>query len=186
VVAPAGFKVFSSDKDQFALAIPQSMDDVDLSRGDIDQILDDLEKNNPNFASAGPQVRQVLASGGKLFAIDSSTVASTGFADNINLIAVPGENDVTDPAAQSSIRQQLEAIPATDLVFNSGDVNGRPVLTVSYTATINGGDGQPHTIFGKQSYTSAGGKTWVFTYTTGAPDTAGTFDTMVSTFDVNE
>src|SRR3954469_2126688 len=79
--APSGFKVFQSDEDQFAIVIPAGMDDVDLTRGDIDQILDDLEKNNPNFANVGPQVRQVLSSGGKLFAIDQASAAATGFAD---------------------------------------------------------------------------------------------------------
>src|SRR3954454_12647084 len=73
--APSGFKVFKSDEDQFAIVIPTGMDDVDLTRGDIDQILDDLEKNNPNFANVGPQVRQVLSSGGKMFAIDQSSAA---------------------------------------------------------------------------------------------------------------
>src|SRR4051812_40500844 len=114
IEAPSGFKVFQSEEDQFAIAIPQGMDDVDLSRGDIDQILNELESNNPNFASVGPQVRSVLASGGKLFAIDSSTAASTGFADNVNLIAVAGNTDVSNPSVESQIRQQLSAIPAND------------------------------------------------------------------------
>jgi hypothetical protein len=178
--------VFKSDEDQFAIVIPQGMDDVDLTRGDIDQILNQLEANNPSFASVGPQVRSVLASGGKLFAIDSSTAATTGFADNVNLIAVAGESDVTNPSVESQIRTQLEGIPANDLVFNSGDVNGRPVLSASYTATVNGADGQPRTVFGRQAYFSADGKTWVLTYTTGAEDTSDTLGTMVQSFTVND
>lgn len=182
--APAGFQVFSNDDDRFAVAIPSSMEVIDLTAADVETIIQSLSETNPAFADLGPQIRSALAAGGKLFALDQASSGS-GFTDNINLITTPGFGDVTDPSIQSGIESQLTSIGATNVTFDTVEANGRDILTASYEVTVNGADGTPRTVFGRQAYISADGLLWVFTLSTSAPDTR-VFDVLVDTFDVNE
>jgi hypothetical protein len=184
VEAPNGFQVFSNDEEQFALALPESMEVIDLSASDVDSIIDNLTSANPSLAALGPQIRAAVAQGGKLFAIDQSK-AGSGFADNINIIASPGEVDVTNAGARSQLEQQLGSIGGTNIQFDTTNEHGRDILTVSYEATVNTADGTPKTFFGRQAYVPAAGQLWVITLSTGEKDTT-VFDTVVRTFDVNE
>jgi hypothetical protein len=161
------------------------MEVIDLTAGDIDQIIQTLSATNPALEQLGPQIRSVLASGGKLFAIDSSGAATTGFSDNINVIATIGSGSVTGSAVQSQMEQQLTSIGATDITFEVLTIHGRDILTSSYSAVVNKADGTPTTFFGRQALVPAAGHTWIITYSTGAPDD-GTFDTVIRSFDVTE
>jgi hypothetical protein len=148
VVAPSGFKVFSNDKDAFALAIPQTMEAIDLTGGDLDRLIQSLADSNPEIGKLGPQIKSVFASGGKLFAIDSGSAAATGFADNVNIIATTGPSDVTNAAVRSQVQSQLESVGGLNVTFQTVTANGRKILTTSYELPITNADGTATTIFG--------------------------------------
>jgi hypothetical protein len=174
--------VFSNDQDKFAVAIPSSLQILDLTSGDIDQLIQQLGANNPALQKLGPQIKQIFASGGKLFAIDTS--ASGGFNDNLNVIATPGSVDVTSAAAKSQAEQQLTSIGATNVQFEVLNAHNRKILASSYQASVTTADGTPLTFFGRQAVVAAGGKIWFITFSTSA-DSADVFKTIAQTFDVN-
>lgn len=182
VDAPPGFKVHSNDADEFALAIPESFEVIDVSAGDLDEIIERLSEANPGLADMADQIKSIFSSGGKLVAIDPD--ASEGFSDNLNIIVTPGTGDVTSLTAQEQIRQQIETF-ATNVEFDEVQAHGRSILTASYEATINRPDGTPALFYGRQAYIPAGGRVWVLTFSTGSA-AAELFGDIVSSFDVNE
>jgi hypothetical protein len=183
VVAPQGFTVFSNDRDRFALAIPETMEAIDLTAGDIDRILQQLAEANPQLAKIGPQIKSVFQSGGKLFAIDQN---GSGFSDNVNIIATKGVGDVTGSGVKSQVQTQLESVGGTNVTFGTQTVHGRKILTTSYELPINNADGTATTIHGRQALVGAAGQAWAITLSTGGADNFAVFSTIVETFDVSE
>lgn len=185
ISAPTGFKAFSSNEGQFAIAIPERLEVIDLTAADLDQVLQNLGDANPTLAKLVPQIRQVFQNGGTLFAIDTTSGQQAGFNDNVNIIAAPGSVDVTAASTKSQAESQLSSIKATNIEFQTLTSKGRKILVSSYQATVNTADGTPVTFFGRQAIISAGGKIWFITFSTGADDPT-TFQTMAESFDVSE
>jgi hypothetical protein len=69
--------------------------------------------------------------------------------------------------------------------FDELTIHGRDVLSTSYEATVNGADGSPVHLFGRQAVVAAGGKIWFITLST-STDRGEDFTTMIQTFDVAE
>jgi hypothetical protein len=169
VDAPAGFTVFSSDRDAFALAVPRSFAIADLTSGDPDRAVSDATVKNPAFANFDSQIRNVMNNRGKMFAVDLS---GDGFADNLTLIEAP-EFDISTASGQASLKSQIEAF------------GGSNVLVAVYDLSVTGSDGTERSAFGGQAYVPAGGSVWILTLTSSTP-TSPDFDTIVKSFDVNE
>jgi hypothetical protein len=127
----------------------------------------------------------VFKSGGKLFAIDQGSAATSGFSDNVNIIATKGIGDVTGSGVRSQVQTQLESIGGTNVTFGTQTVHGRKILTTSYELPVNNADGTTTTIHGRQALIPAAGQAWAITLSTGA-DNSTVFDTIVETFDVGE
>jgi hypothetical protein len=162
------------------------MEAIDLTAGDIDRIIQQLSDANPQLAKLGPQIKSVFQSGGKLFAIDQGSAATTGFSDNVNIIATKGVGDVTNSSVKSQVQTQLESIGATNVTFATKTVHGRKILTTSYELPINNADGTSSTIFGRQALVPAAGQAWAITLSTGGSGNGDVFSTILDTFDVSE
>jgi hypothetical protein len=164
--------------------LPNNFDVIDLTGGDIDQLIEELSANNPELAKLGPQIKSIFAAGGKLFAIDTSG-GNAGFTDNLNILATPGSPNVTSDSSKAQVEQQLSSINATNVQFDELTIHGRDVLSTSYEATVNGADGSPVSFFGRQAIVAAGGQVWFITLSTSS-DRGDDFATMLETFDVSE
>ena len=180
VVAPAGFTVFSDDKDAFALAVPSEFEIADLSSGDPDRALSDASAKNPAFSNFDSQIRNVINNHGKMFAVDLS---GDGFADNLTVIEAP-QFDTTSTSGKASLKSQIESFGGSNVVFATQTIHGRKVLTATYDLSITASDGSQRSAFGGQAYVPEGSSVWILTLTSATP--AGSdFDTIVQTFDVN-
>ena len=180
VDAPAGFTVFSDDKDAFALAVPSGFEIADLSSGDPDRALSDASAKNPAFSNFDSQIRNVINNHGKMFAVDLS---GDGFADNLTVIEAP-QFDTTSTSGKASLKSQIESFGGSNVVFATQTIHGRKVLIATYDLSITASDGSQRSAFGGQAYVPEGGSVWILTLTSATP--AGSdFDTIVQTFDVN-
>ena len=179
MVAPAGFTVFSDDKDGFAVAVPRGFAIADLSSGDPDLAIRDAIAKNSAFDTFTTQIRNVINNRGKMFAVDLS---GDGFADNLTVIEAPAF-DTTSDTGKASLKSQIETFGGTNVAFATQTLHGRQLLTAIVRPSIPSSDGSQRAAFGGQAYAAAGSSVWILTLTSSAP--VPDFDTIVRTFDVN-
>jgi hypothetical protein len=172
---PAGFIPFVSEEEGFAMALPETWEEFDLSDPDAIAALDDFAANNPAFGPVLDQAEQMLASGGVLFAFDPSQVE---FAPNVNVLSFPGEAPIDE--LEQSVEGQLEPLGATNITTQIVDTDWGEGLVVEYDITITGPDGSPVDAHGIQFQLPASGSTWAVTMTTNDISRDGeTFATML-------
>ncbi|MGE3620781.1 MAG: hypothetical protein AB7L84_09990 [Acidimicrobiia bacterium] len=179
-VTPAGFEVVEGDG--VSIAVPGEWQGLDLTAGDIEAILDEVESNNPEMADVlGSQAQALLSQGAVLFAI---APPEDDFSDNVNVIEVPGRVPSFD-----EMEDQIEGIISSfggELEDTSRvEVPAGAALRVLYSAEFAGADGAPVAVQGVQYYVVADDDlSYVVTVTLGsggdpelADEIAGTFAT---------
>ena len=179
---PSGFDAFSNDADGFAIAVPKRMKTFDLSSESIDQIKSALGTDNPQLSAVFDQAKNLIAQGGKLFAVDGTAAAQGKPADTLNIIRTPQAIDPTTPSFSDTIVSQLEGIGATDVKVTALDVPAGKAVQVAFSLAINLPDGSSTVLHGTEGVVRAAGALWVITYAAGPDADPGEFKDIVSSF----
>jgi hypothetical protein len=177
-----GFVPFKSEEDGFAIAVPERMRVFDLSSETLDQIKQSLGADNPQLAAVFDQASNLIAQGGKLFAVDPTAAGQGKPADTINIIRTPGAIDPTSSAFADTIVQQLEGVGATGVEVEPLDVPAGKAVSVAFTLAINLPDGSTASISGHEGVVQAAGALWVITYAAGPDADTSEFGEIVNSF----
>lgn len=160
----AGWKLYPSPKDGFAVAFPKTRSYQDIDPATIKTVIQTLKKNDPRLASVlESQEGQLAAAGIKFYATDFASVVG-GFATNSNLIHKTETQAFTmDFYVGSSVSQlegqaSLVSKPITHrrLKFPSGDTEDfRFILNMTNASNqpIKIATTQYLFLNGKESYT---------------------------------
>ena len=120
--APEGYRTVKVKKAGFSIAVPDDWSVLNLTRGDIDDVFEELERESPEIANQLPADAQALvAQNIVLFAIEEG---DGDFGANVNVLRVPGGTD--DPTIED-IQTQLSGI-APDAVVTETTVGGAPAI----------------------------------------------------------
>ena len=154
ITAPENYKVGSSDKEGFALAVPADWTEIPmkLNPADFDPEANRLRLENPKLASILNQARVLGQAGGKFMAVAKDGVA------NVNLTADdPDEETLAEVVTASKIA--LTDFGATNFAEESATLAGRPATKLTFRLPVETDNGtiptdetQYYMLKGKKAY----------------------------------
>jgi hypothetical protein len=177
VELPDGWQLVEGDG--VLMGVPSSWTVLDLEEGDLEELLDEIIEANPDLDSAlTGQVRGLLGRGALLFAVD---FGPEGYADNVNVIRVPGRAP-SDPS-------MLESTATAGIGMLGGEVTGTrtvslpagDALRVEYEVPFGMPDGSSIDIHGVQHYILADAS-YVLTVSQTSPDVGDLADQIAESF----
>lgn len=131
---PSGWDRIDIPDKGFSVALPPDWQSFDLSSGDLEQVLSVLD-SDPQLQDMKPQIQQMMASGGALFAVSADTAGmQAGFLTNMNVIVQEGSAPLSlvVASAVSSLKQTLDVEVEQETV----SLPAGPGARLSYEPTI--------------------------------------------------
>jgi hypothetical protein len=180
-----GWTLATIKSEGFAIGLPPGWVKFDLSQNDLQSGISEMQKANPNLASALTGEMASMASQGiKLFAVDKyGNFASTGFATNLNVIKLelPGDTSLDQLSEQSvnEMKQQLHTDTPIKFFKNRLSVNSGEALRLQYSININTPAGKALDVSFTQYLVINDGYYYIVTFTT----TDGEFAGYANAFD---
>jgi hypothetical protein len=151
------YKLFSDARKGYAITVPRSFQEFDLSEKHLADIDTALRKNpNTPMAPAWRQIKDMVAHRGVvLFGTDDVS------EDQIALAALPDATGPLPSGLEDGIAAEIESKGDGFLSGERTTVAGRTVVRV--TARIGAHDGSADTLLVTQAYVSTGHQVWVLT-----------------------
>jgi hypothetical protein len=164
--APTGYRWETSKAGDISLLVPRSWSSIDLTKDDIEAMIKQVEKTNPELGS------QMRANKAAFRQIDMFVIGPTknGFGPNVNLVEVPSGLPVE--SIMEAAKDQFAAF-ATIIDTSKRTVAGQDAAMLRYSLESNG-----ITIAGVQIYVPFDDFVAAFTISGDVP--ADVFDIMVN------
>ncbi|MFN2503101.1 MAG: hypothetical protein ABR540_02510 [Acidimicrobiales bacterium] len=166
VAVPEGWRTVGGPGEGYTIALPPEWSDLPLSDPSVDDAMQEMLQANPQLEDViTTQVRNVLDSGGKLFAFADSGAGAV----NINLIVVPS-GGASLKQVSSEIPVQLADVGAKDIQVENVVLPAGRALKMSFYQSLNAPNGEAFRVEQRQYVVVQGREVFVLTLST--PDMA--------------
>ena len=179
---PAGYSTFRSTADRFAIDVPNTWKEVDITSPGAQAAMNELSQANPKLRSTLGQSALQLAESGMVLMAINPVLGSQGLASNVNIVAKPdltySDTDLPQIAAQVSNEYSKLGGKIANTAYVTLD--GRKALRITGALPVNSPDGTRATADQVQYYVGANELIFVITLTGDDPalqEVASTFST---------
>ncbi len=145
--------LYTFDNEGFAISLPPGWKEFNLSKENLQAVVNDLAAANPVFGSAmSGQISEMMSKGIKFYAFDLwSASLQMGFANNINVLKTdrPSNGDLNEAVKQSisELKQQLgNSLDGPILPARLTTIGGQDLARINYDAVLNMPNGTPVSI----------------------------------------
>jgi predicted small secreted protein len=186
-VAGPGWTLFTNKKEGFALSLPSTWQQIELSKETLSQAMSQVRSSNPGMANVlSSQAASMAAQGVKFFGYDMySPTLALGFATNVNVAkqaTLFGGPDLND-----TIKEVMKEVKTEFKDSLSGPVTSTRIKTrggmeigrINFNITLNMPNGSPMTMALIQYVASGDNGLYLLTCTT----TANELPTYSHTFE---